>query len=96
MAGQSVLEQRTSKNDINAPEGGTCVLKDNRFDLDEDTVKELHRKIDVISQPLVLGESTVLYMISTWKEPVTLTFRISVALGLSSAVERGEFSCELH
>lgn len=96
MAGQNVLEKRTTKDDINASKAGARVLKDAGYDLDEDTVQELDRKIDVISQPLVIGEYTLLCMLRTWKRSVTLTFRITVAIVLPSGVGRKEFSHELH
>lgn len=47
--------------------------------------------MDAFTQPLILGEFFPLYLLSTWKEPKTLTPTTTFALALSSGVENGGF-----
>lgn len=52
-------------------------------------------KRDTIGQPLVVDEFSLLYILTTWKEPGTLTRRISVTLILSSGFEKGGFCSQV-
>lgn len=57
----------------------------------EDEIKLVHKNERMMVGPLVIGEFTRLYMLSTWKEPETLTPKITVTTDFPSGFESGGF-----